>query len=112
MLPLVSPWGRHAFSSISTAPVQSDQALIAVTITGRHASQRKPANQVVRYDFVRDGTDSEIDDVKGASDGEPWSVRGMLTDSFKNQRAVANPAGYGQPAASAEENYCECLASS
>ncbi|MFB9264572.1 DUF3828 domain-containing protein [Bradyrhizobium erythrophlei] len=61
---------------------EADKALIAVTITGR--TKRKPADQVVRYDFVRDGIEWKIDDIRGASDGEPWSVRGMLTESLKN----------------------------
>jgi hypothetical protein len=27
---------------------------------------------------------AKIDDIRGASDGEPWSIRGMLTDSLKH----------------------------
>jgi hypothetical protein len=33
---------------------------------------------------MREGKDWKIDDIKGASDGEPWSIRAMLTDSLKN----------------------------
>jgi hypothetical protein len=43
----------------------------------------KPADDVVHYDFLRDGDKSEIDDIKGAIDGAPWSIRGMLQDSLK-----------------------------
>ena len=26
----------------------------------------------------------KIDDIKGSVEGEPWSIRGLLLDSFKN----------------------------
>ena len=64
--------------------LEADKAVIAVTINGRNMPPRKPADQTVRYDFVRDAGDWKIDDIKGASDGEPWSIRGMLTESLKN----------------------------
>jgi Protein of unknown function (DUF3828) len=58
--------------------LEAETAVIAVTITGRNTPPRKPADQT-----VRDGGDWKIDDIKGASDGEPWSIRGMLTESLK-----------------------------
>jgi hypothetical protein len=64
--------------------LEADKALIAVTITGRNKPPPKPADQIIRYDFVRDGPSWKIDDIKGASDGEPWSIRAMLTESLKN----------------------------
>ena len=64
--------------------LDADKATIAVTITGRGAPRAKPADRVLRYDFVRDAGQWKIDDISGASDGEPWSIRGMLTDSLKN----------------------------
>ena len=63
---------------------ETDKAIIAVTITGHSTARRKAADQTLRYDFVRDGTVWKIDDIKGASDGEPWSIRGMLAESLKN----------------------------
>jgi hypothetical protein len=60
------------------------KAAISVVITGRNAPARKPADQTIRYAFVRDANGWKIDDIKGASDGEPWSIRDMLTDSLKN----------------------------
>ena len=60
--------------------MEADKARIAVTITGHQAPPRKAADQVVRYDFVREGNEWKIDDIKGASDGEPWSIRDMLTE--------------------------------
>ena len=64
--------------------LDADKATIAVTITSRGAPRAKPADRVLRYDFVRDAGQWKIDDISGASDGEPWSIRGMLTDSLKN----------------------------
>ena len=36
----------------------------------------------------RDATEWKIDNIKGASDGEPWSVPQMLTESLKSQAAL------------------------
>jgi hypothetical protein len=63
---------------------EADKATLAVTIEGRNAPARKPADRTIRYEFVRDGTVWKIDDIKGASDGEPWSIRDMLAASLKN----------------------------
>jgi hypothetical protein len=62
--------------------LEADKAAIAVTITGGQP-RTKPADQVVHYDFVRDGDKWKIDDIKGSDDGTPWSIRGMLQDSLK-----------------------------
>jgi hypothetical protein len=69
---------------VDAEKLDADKALIAVTITGRQMPQRKAADQVVRYDLVREAAGWKIDDIKGASDAEPWSIRAMLTDSLKN----------------------------
>jgi Protein of unknown function (DUF3828) len=63
--------------------MEADKATIAVTITG-HRNDRKPADMIVRYDFVREVNSWRIDDIKGSSDGEAWSIRKMLTDSLKS----------------------------
>ncbi|WFU37646.1 DUF3828 domain-containing protein [Bradyrhizobium sp. CB82] len=68
---------------IDTEKLEGDKATIAVTITG-HRNDRKPADQVVRYELVREANSWKIDDIKGASDGEAWSIRKMLTDSLKS----------------------------
>ena len=62
----------------------TEKAIMSVTITGRNAARRKPADQTVRYDFVYEAGGWKIDDIKGASDGEPWSIREMLTTSLKS----------------------------
>lgn len=61
-----------------------EKATVAVTITGRGAPRPKPADRVVRFEFVRDAGQWKIDDIRGASDGEPWSIREMLTIALKN----------------------------
>jgi hypothetical protein len=68
---------------VDTEKLEADEALITVTMTG-HGDQRKAEDRVIRYELVREGKDWKIDDIKGASDGEPWSIRAMLTDSLKN----------------------------
>ncbi|TQF38232.1 hypothetical protein UNPF46_17050 [Bradyrhizobium sp. UNPF46] len=68
---------------IDAARMEADKATIAVTITG-HRSDRKPADQIVRYDVVREASSWKIDDIKGSSGGEAWSIRKMLTDSLKS----------------------------
>jgi Protein of unknown function (DUF3828) len=64
--------------------LDADRAVIAVTIAGRGTPRAKPADNVIRYGFMRDDGQWKIDDISGASDGEPWSIRGMLADSLKN----------------------------
>ena len=41
------------------------------------------ADETVHYDFVREGGQWKIDDIRGAMDGTPWSVREMLVRSLE-----------------------------
>lgn len=68
---------------VDAEKMEADKATIAVTITG-HRNDRKPADLIVRYDFVREANSWKIDDIKGSSGGEAWSIRRMLTDSLKS----------------------------
>ena len=68
---------------VEAEKLETDKAVIAVTIAGRNTPPRRGADQVVRYAFVHEGDKWKIDDIKGASDGEPWSIRAMLEDSLK-----------------------------
>ena len=70
--------------AVTPEKLEGDKAVIAVTIAGRGAPRAKPADNVIRYDFVRDDGRWKIDDISGSSDGEAWSIRGMLTESLKN----------------------------
>src|ERR1700730_4896103 len=63
--------------------LDADKAVIAVTIAGRGGPRAKPADNLIRYNFVRDDGKWKIDDISGALDGEAWSIRGMLTESLK-----------------------------
>jgi hypothetical protein len=69
---------------VATETQEADKATLAVTIQGRNTPPRKPTDRTIRYAFVRDGAEWKIDDIKGASDGEPWSIRDMLAASLKN----------------------------
>jgi hypothetical protein len=68
---------------VDAEKMEADKATLAVTIAG-HRNDRKPADLIVRYDFVREAGSWRIDDIKGSSDGEAWSIRKMLTDSLKS----------------------------
>jgi hypothetical protein len=70
--------------TVTSEKSDADRATIAVTITGANAPRANPADAIIRYDFVRDAGQWKIDDIKGAQDGKPWSLRGMLSDSLKN----------------------------
>ena len=63
--------------------LEADRAVIAVTIVGRGAPRAKSVDNTIRYNFVREAGQWKIDDISGASDGEAWSIRQMLTDSLK-----------------------------
>ena len=63
--------------------LEADKAVIAVTIAGRGAPRARSADNLIRYNFVRDDGQWKIDDISGASDGEAWSIRDMLKDSLK-----------------------------
>ncbi|MCK1740843.1 hypothetical protein IVA80_08125 [Bradyrhizobium sp. 139] len=68
---------------VDAEKMEADKATIAVTITDP-GNDRKPSDQVVRYDFVQEADSWRIDDIKGSSDGEAWWIRKMLTDSLKS----------------------------
>jgi hypothetical protein len=72
--------------SFTVNPEKQDAgtAVIAVTIAGNNAPRANAADAVIRYDFVRDGGHWKIDDIRGAADGKPWSIRSMLNDSLNN----------------------------
>jgi Protein of unknown function (DUF3828) len=63
--------------------LDADKAVVAVTIAGRGTPRAKTADNLIRYNFVRDDGKWKIDDISGTSDGEAWSIRDMLTESLK-----------------------------
>ena len=62
--------------------LEASTAVIAVTIVSRTPLLRS-ADNIIRYNFVREGGQWKIDDISGSSDGEAWSIRDMLTESLK-----------------------------
>ena len=60
------------------------KAVIAVTVAVRGAPRAKSADNTIRYNLVRDDGRWKIDDISGAEDGKPWSIRSMLSDTLKN----------------------------
>jgi hypothetical protein len=44
----------------------------------------KPADRTIRYDFVREAGGWKIDEIKGAVDGETWSLRAIIADFLKH----------------------------
>ena len=67
---------------VTADKLEADKAAVSVTMTGRSA-RKSPADDVVHYDFVREGGGWKIDDIKGSVDGEAWSIRAMLEESLK-----------------------------
>jgi hypothetical protein len=61
----------------------ADKATIAVSIRGHRTERKEQADDVIRYDFVRDANQWKIDDIRGAVDGKPWSIRAMLVEFLK-----------------------------
>ncbi|GLH76039.1 hypothetical protein SSBR45G_09470 [Bradyrhizobium sp. SSBR45G] len=62
---------------------EADKATLAVTITGHRNERKEQADSVIRYDLVREAGQWKIDDIRGAVDGQPWSIRTMLVEFIK-----------------------------
>lgn len=67
---------------VNAEKLEADKATIAVSLASAQTT-RKAGDEVVRYDFVREASGWKIDDIKGKSDGEAWSIRDMLASSLK-----------------------------
>jgi uncharacterized protein DUF3828 len=70
--------------TVTPEKLDAGTAVIAVNIAGHAAPAANAADAVIRYDFVRDGGHWRIDDIRGAEDGKPWSIRSMLSSALKN----------------------------
>jgi hypothetical protein len=63
---------------------EADKATVAATIDSHQREARtKAADKTIRYDFVHEAGQWKIDEIRGAVDGSPWSVRALLVDSLK-----------------------------
>lgn len=65
---------------LATERLNADKVTIAATMTGHRNEPGSPADLAVHYDFAREGDKWKIDDIRGAVDGKPWSIRKLLTD--------------------------------
>ena len=63
--------------------LENTNAVIAVTIASHSPLPIRQADNVIRYNFVREDKQWKIDDISGSSAGEPWSIRDLLTNSLK-----------------------------
>ena len=70
--------------TLATEKLDADKATIAETLTSHRAERVDAADQVVRFDFVHEGDKWKIDDIRGAVDGKPWSIRELLTQYLKD----------------------------
>jgi Protein of unknown function (DUF3828) len=61
----------------------TDKATVAVTIKSRQSARKVRADEVIHYDFVREAGGWKIDDIKGAVDAEPWSIRQLFVNYLK-----------------------------
>ncbi len=69
---------------------------MTVTLTARHSTRKDSADDMIRYDFVREAGGWKIDDIRSAVDGKPWSIRRLLVNYlklFRQQPAGMTPAG-------------------
>jgi hypothetical protein len=70
---------------VAAEKLAADKATLAVTIESHQQEGRaNPADKTIRYDFVHEAGQWKIDDIKGAVNGSPWSVRALLVNSLKH----------------------------
>ena len=63
---------------------EADKATVAITLeTHQREARANAADKTIRYDFVREAGEWKIDDINGAVDGSPRSVRALLAASLK-----------------------------
>jgi len=75
---------------------EANKATVTVTLTARHSARKNSADDIIRYDFVRETGAWKIDDIRSAVDGKPWSIRQLLVNYlklFRQQPAGMTPAG-------------------
>jgi hypothetical protein len=68
---------------VATEKQTAATATVSATILGRYGPRKFSADETVHYDFVREGGQWKIEDIRGASDGKPWSVSEMLVRSLE-----------------------------
>ena|ERR1700761_597688 len=70
---------------VASDKMEADKAALSVTMTNNSNMEPRKvaADDTVHYEFVREAGAWKIDDIKGTTDGEAWSIRAMLQDSLK-----------------------------
>lgn len=64
---------------VKTARADATHVTLLVSLTSRGAWIRhSPLDNVVRYDFIREGGRWVIDDMSSTVDGKPWTLRRLL----------------------------------
>ncbi|MGZ3411675.1 MAG: DUF3828 domain-containing protein [Xanthobacteraceae bacterium] len=64
--------------TIATEKEDDSSAALAVTIK-TEVPRESPAENIIKYDFVREGGRWKIDNISSVSEGKPWSLKGVLT---------------------------------
>ena len=70
---------------VTSDKMEADKAALSVTMTSQSNMEPRKvaADDTVHYEFVREAGAWKIDDIKGTTDGEAWSIRAMLEESLK-----------------------------
>ncbi len=68
---------------VTTEKAGTDKVTLAVALTSHGDPRKNAADDVIRYDFVREAAGWKIDDIRGAVDGTPWSVRELHMNYLK-----------------------------
>jgi hypothetical protein len=78
--------GMEVKSFTAKAESRDDnRATIVVTLRAKGVWRRNsPQDNIVRYDFIREGGRWVIDDVRSTTDGTAWSLRSLLTLALKS----------------------------
>jgi len=69
---------------IAPEKIEGDRATVTVSFSAHHVILRDQKDSLIRYDLVREASGWKIDDIKGTTEGESWSIRSMLTESLKS----------------------------
>ena len=82
--------------TLKTDVIELNKAVVSATFLNHKQAT------VVTYDFVREGGEWKINDIKGTTEKEAWSVRKILTTSAKEPTTLPGmPDAKAAPDASA-----------
>jgi len=64
--------------SIVSSKIDGKAAAVTVKLVLDNWIRNSPADDIIRYDFVREDGSWRIDDMASAADGKPWTLRELL----------------------------------